>query len=267
MNGSNGDREGGERKGDSPQFELAFPDGDDGGGIGDSPRIRVSARARRLSIRVYPDARVEVVVPPRARPRDVQDFLGAHREWIEAKRAHALRNRPVPQVFPPPAIEFAATGERWRLHVAGGSGTLRVLEQGEEAARILSVTGAGAPGAVRQALRAWLLRAARPRLTPRVTALSASTGIPHSRVSIRRQRSRWGSCSVRGTISLNACLLFQRPAVVDYLVVHELTHVRHMNHSARFWQAVERNCADWRVLDRELVQGWRNVPRWVFSDT
>ena len=53
---------------------------------------------------------------------------------------------------------------------------------------------------------------------------------------------------------------------MDYLIVHELTHVKHMNHSARFWQAVERNCADWRALDRELVQGWRHVPRWVFSE-
>ncbi len=69
---------------------------------------------------------------------------------------------------------------------------------------------------------------------------------------------------MRGTISLNACLLFQRPEVVDYLIVHELMHVNHMNHSKRFWQAVEKHCADWRALDRELLQGWRHVPRWVF---
>jgi len=254
-------------RGDSPQFQMDFRERDGSGEIGDSPLIRVSARARRLSLRVYPDARVELVVPPRARPRDVQDFLGAHREWIDAKRAQALRNRPVPQVFPPPALEFSLTGERWRLHIAGGAGALRVAERGSlHEERVLRITGAGSPAAVRKALRAWLLRAARLRLEPLVAARSAATGIAYAKVAVRRQRSRWGSCSARGTISLNACLLFQRPAVVDYLLVHELTHVKHMNHSARFWAAVERNCADWRVLDAELVQGWRHVPRWVFSD-
>ena len=115
-------------------------------------------------------------------------------------------------------------------------------------------------------LRQWLLRAARDRLGSRLAVLSASTGIAYSRLSIRRQRSRWGSCSARGTISLNACLLFQRPEVVDYLIVHELAHVKHMNHSARFWQAVERHCPGWRALDRELLQGWRQVPHWVFHE-
>ena len=110
------------------------------------------------------------------------------------------------------------------------------------------------------------MRTAHRLLAPRVAALAAATGVHYSRVSIRRQRSRWGSCSARGTISLNCCLLFQRPEVVDYLIVHELMHVKHMNHSARFWQAVERHCADWRALARELVPGWRHLPRWVFSE-
>jgi hypothetical protein len=236
------------------------------GEMGDSPLIRVSGRARRLSIRVFPDARVEVVVPPRVRSREVQDFLSAHREWIDTRRAQALRNRPAPQPFPPAAIEFASSAERWRLHIAGGSGALRIAQQGHEPDRVLTVNGTGNTLALRKALRAWLLRAARPRLEPRVAALSARTGIEYRQVSIRRQRSRWGSCSARGTISLNACLVFQRPEVVDYLIVHELAHVRHMNHSARFWQAVEQHCAGWRELDRELLQGWRQVPRWVFSD-
>jgi predicted metal-dependent hydrolase len=230
------------------------------------PLVRVSARARRLSIRVFPDARVEVVVPPRARPRDVEQFVAAHREWIDSRRAIALRNRPAPQPFPPAAIELRMSGETWRLHLAGGTGSLRMAEAGLPGAqKILKVQGTASHARLRAAMRAWLLRAARTRLEPRVAALAAATGVNYSQVSIRRQRSRWGSCSARGTISLNCCLLFQRPEVVDYLIVHELMHVKHMNHSARFWQAVERHCADWRALDRELVQGWRHVPHWVFS--
>jgi predicted metal-dependent hydrolase len=232
------------------------------------PTIRVSARARRLSVRVFPDARVEVVVPPRARPRDVEQFIAAHRKWIDAKRTQALATRPAPEVFPPPFIELAVTAERWRVHIAGGAGALRVTEIGDASAtgRMLRVTGDAKPVAMRRALRAWVIRAARARLEPRVAALAASLDVRYARVSIRRQRSRWGSCSVRGTISLNVCLLFQRAAVVDYLIVHELTHVKHMNHSPRFWRAVEAACADWRTLDRELLRGWKTVPRWMFSD-
>jgi predicted metal-dependent hydrolase len=242
---------------------------DAAGDAATSPHVRISHRARRLSVRVYPDARVEVVVPPRARPREVESFLAAHREWIVEKHEQALRQRPAPEVFPPPHISLAQAGERWRIHVAGGAGRLRLKEIGAtagDAQRVVQVSGAFTGLSLRKALRSWLMGVARERLEPRVVALSAATGVRYSQVSIRRQRSRWGSCSVRGTISLNVCLLFQRPAVVDYLVVHELMHVNHMNHSPRFWAAVENNCADWRALDGELVQGWRNVPRWVFSD-
>ena len=225
-------------------------------------QVRVSRRARRLAIRVYPDARVEVVVPPRARPREVESFLAAQREWIESKRAQALRDRPAPEVFPPARLQLALTGEDLRLHFAGGTGRLQIVDKDD----LLRVSGAFTPASLKAALRRWLLPAARVRLEPRLEALAASTGVAYERLSIRRQRSRWGSCSVRGTISLNACLLFQRPEVVDYLIVHELMHVKHMNHSKHFWQAVERHCAGWRALDRELLQGWRHVPRWIFAD-
>jgi predicted metal-dependent hydrolase len=234
---------------------------------GDGLRVRVSRRARRLSIRVYPDARVEVVVPPRAHAREIEKFVAAHREWIGSKRAQALRNRPVPQAFPPGEVVLHATGESFRLRLAGGAGRLRLTEIDSAGDDTLEITGTTDGRSLRMALRRWLMAAARERLEPRVAALAATTGVRYARVSIRRQRSRWGSCSARGTISLNCCLLFQPADVVDYLIVHELMHVKHMNHSARFWQAVERHCAAWRELDRDLLQGWRHVPRWVFSET
>jgi predicted metal-dependent hydrolase len=257
----------GNRHGDSPHFQMDFLGGQGRVENGDSPHsplIRVSTRARRLSIRVYPDARVEVVVPTRVRPREVEAFITTHREWIDNRRAIALRNRPEPQRFPPAAIELRMSGEQWRLHVAGGAGTARLIEPGPQ---ILLVTGKATDARLRASLRTWLMRAARIRLAARLAELAWRMNVKYSRVSVRRQRTRWGSCSARGTISLNCCLLFQRPEVVDYLIVHELMHVKHMNHSARFWQAVERHCAGWRVLDRELVQGWRHVPRWVFSES
>lgn len=254
-----------EEKGDSPHFQLDLLGGERRAENGHAPRVRISKRARRLSLRVYPDARVEVVVPPRARPREIEQFVGAHREWIDEKRAIALRNKPAPEPFPPATIGVAVTGERWRFHLAGGSGRIRLTEVGGDG--VLQVSGQVTDFSLRRALRAWLMRIARDRLEPRLVELARTTGVGYSRLSIRRQRSRWGSCSARGTISLNVCLLFQRPDVVDYLIVHELMHVKHMNHSARFWAAVERHCADWRALDRELVQGWRHVPRWVFSES
>jgi predicted metal-dependent hydrolase len=233
-----------------------------------APQVRISAKARRLSIRIYPDARVEVVVPPRARPRDIERFIAAHREWIEAKRTHALRHRPAPEAFPPAVIELRLTGERFRILQAAGKGPTKASSLGEPGARerILRLTGESQGPGMRHALREWLTAMARARLTPRLERIAAAAGVRFARISVRRQRSRWGSCSVRGTISLNCCLLFQRPEVVDYLIIHELMHVQHMNHSPRFWQAVARHCPAWRQLDRELVQGWRQVPGWVFSD-
>jgi hypothetical protein len=120
--------------------------------------------------------------------------------------------------------------------------------------------------AVRQVFRRWLTERAAEVLGPTLQQCARELGFEFDRVLIRRQRSRWGSCSTRGTISLNCCLMFQRPQVVRYLMVHELSHTVQMNHSRRFWQTVSRHCPDYRRLDRELLDGWRRVPSWVFAD-
>jgi predicted metal-dependent hydrolase len=132
---------------------------------------------------------------------------------------------------------------------------------------LLTLSGDASDGrAVRNALRAWLTDRATQVLGPALDQCARELGFEYQRVFIRRQRTRWGSCSTRGTISLNCCLLFQRPPVVRYLLIHELAHTQHMNHSRRFWQTVARHCPDYRRLDRELLDGWRRVPSWVFGD-
>lgn len=226
--------------------------------------VRESARARRLTVRVYHSGRVEVVVPRRTSQRTVEQFLARHRDWIERRREAARRNARPPQPFPPQTIELAASGEKLRVHLAGGKGATRVhlLAPG-----LLGITGnAAQPMAIRKALRSWLTVKAKHVLEPLLAQAARDTGTSYKRLTIRRQRTRWGSCSSHGTISLNCCLLFQRPEVVRYLLIHELAHTVHMNHSKRFWAAVARHCPDFQALDRELLEGWKSVPSWVIEE-
>jgi predicted metal-dependent hydrolase len=149
------------------------------------------------------------------------------------------------------------------VHLAGGAHGARLFPS----EGLLTLTGIVGDGhAVRVLLRRWLTDKAREFLGPALQVCARELGFEFKRVLVRRQRTRWGSCSTRGTISLNCCLLFQRPPVVRYLLIHELVHTLHMNHSHRFWQRVARHCPDYSSLDRELLDGWRRVPSWVFGD-
>ena len=226
--------------------------------------VRESQRARRMVVRVFHTGRVEVVVPARTPPRAIESFLARHRPWIERKREEA-RLKAVPAApFPPQGIELTACGELWRVRRAGGRGRLSVAPAGQGLLVLLG--DAGERRAVREALRLWLMDRARQVLSPWLAECAGELGFEYSRVVIRRQRTRWGSCSTRGTISLNCCLLFQPAPVVRYLMIHELAHTRYMNHSRRFWQCVELNCPQYRRLDHQLLEGWRAVPPWVFAE-
>jgi predicted metal-dependent hydrolase len=203
-------------------------------------------------------------VPSRTAAVTIERFVERHRIWIERKREEA-RARAVPAApFPPVQIELAACEERWRIHMTGVGRRVKLNTLGNG---LLALDGDVTDArAVRQALRRWLAERAAEVLGPTLKQCARELGFEFQRALIRRQRSRWGSCSTRGTISLNCCLMFQRPQVVRYLMIHELSHTVQMNHSRRFWQTVSRHCPDYRRLDRELLDGWRRVPSWVFAD-
>ena len=225
--------------------------------------VRRSARARRLTVRVYPGGRVEVTVPAGVRAATVEDFVARHRAWIDARVAE-LRTHPQPQHEPLPASVFLqALDADWQVrYVARRRPGVRVVAE-----RALEVYGDPLhAGGARRMLRNWLTAEARAGLEPWLERLARECGLGYERLQLRRQRTRWGSCSRTGTISLNVCLLFQPPAVVRYLLVHELCHTRQMNHSARFWRLVGTHEPDYRVLDRELTRGWRHVPGWVYGE-
>jgi len=242
----------------SPQLQLF-----DARGAADRWTVRVSRRARRLSVRVYPGGRVEVVVPPGASPAAVEKFVGTHRQWIHRRVADLSTAAPIDDRRPT-SIKLPAIGRHYAVeyqHAAGPA--VRVRVGGES---VIIVSGPlHDDRAVTAALRGWLADVAREQLGNELARVAAEGGFRYSRAQIRRQRTRWGSCSATGTISMNVCLLFLRPQVVRYLLIHELCHTRHMNHSNRFWSLVESFEPDYRELDRELLRGWQTVPGWMFS--
>ena len=220
--------------------------------------VRVSPRARRLTARVHVGGTVEIVVPIGVNARTVRDFVQRFTPWIDRKVA-AMQCFAVPAEPVPRFVAFGLTGEKFSV------------DWREAPKRTLRETSASitlqAPDdrAARGLLRSWLKQAAYVRLAPRLLELADELDCPVGRVAIRRQKTRWGSCSTRGTVSLNCSLVFLRSEVVRYLFVHELAHTRHMNHSASFWHLVEKIEPDYRQLDRELLAGWRTVPTWVFK--
>jgi predicted metal-dependent hydrolase len=220
--------------------------------------VRVSPRARRLTARVHVGGRVEIVVPVGVNARTVRDFVQRFTPWIDRKVA-AMQCFAAPGEPVPANIAFACTDEKfaveWRREPR------RSLEQTAGGIALQAPDERGA----RALLRDWLKRAAYERLAPRLLQLANELGFCVARVSIRSQRTRWGSCSTRGTVSLNCSLVFLDWEVVRYLFVHELAHTRFMNHSANFWRLVENIEPDYRRLDRGLLASWRTVPGWVFK--
>jgi predicted metal-dependent hydrolase len=230
------------------------------GGIEQSWSVRQSVRARRLSVRVFRNGGVEIVVPPRTSPHRVSAFVSEHREWIERQRKRAVPHIDWP--LPPEELSLSAIDEHWRCSELPSCGRLRLHELEQGSLQMRGVTPDREH--TRRVILRWLIRHAALRFETPLRELAAQMRLTAGALQIRCQRTRWGSCSRRGTISLNVCLLFQRPQVLRYLMIHELSHLRHMNHSARFWDEVARYEPDWKALDRELQQGWRRVPTWVF---
>ena len=228
-------------------------------------QVRQSRRARRLAARVFRDGSVEIVVPLRTSASTVTAFVARYRHWIE--RQQARMQPPEPEVFPPRQISFAAVGQLWRCEGSEQLRSGRVVVASEphadSAGLLLLGGGAEHEPQLLRSLRKWLLERAQRELSAPLGALVQEMGTIPVRLTVRRQRTRWGSCTAGGALSLNCCALFQRPAVLRYLLVHELAHLRHMNHSAAFWAHVERHEPEYRLLDRELGKGWQRVPRWA----
>jgi predicted metal-dependent hydrolase len=210
--------------------------------------VRRSMRARSARITVRPREPVDVVIPGTAGPDDLARFLREKQGWLEDKVAWARRwdERP-------PVLGLDRPGVVW---VLGRPVGVRAVEGGRSAARLgggmLTVRGPAEDRAA--AVARWYRREARARFEERARSEAPGLGVDVRSVAIRDGRTRWASCSSRGTLSFSWRLLLAPAYVVDSVVAHELCHRRVPSHSRRFWRTLDAAMPGWRVGDRWLAE-------------
>jgi len=201
-------------------------------------------RARRYLLRVRPDGSARVTIPRGGSRGEAQCFVERNRGWLEKQidRVHAEPRQP--KVWQA-GTEILFRGERVRIEASEKGG----FRLGLEALPI-----SGTRGDLRPAVEWHLRLLARRELPARVLELAARHQLIVRRVTVRNQRTRWGSCSRREAISLNWRLVLVPVFVRDYIILHELAHLRELNHSARFWREVERLCPDYQLAEDWLKE-------------
>lgn len=227
--------------------------------------VRVSLRARRVRLRVDASG-LTVVVPRGFDTRRVEAIVRERRAWaVRALASMSARTEVLAMILAEPLpsqVELVATGERLAVtyRTTGASGVRAIETRGGA----LSLTGSvHDEDACREALRRWLTRAASVRLVALTTELAREHGLRLSRVEVRAQRRRWGSCSAAGVIRLNRALVLMPPELARYVVMHELVHTLRMDHSPWFWAELEHREPHARALARRMRDAWRLLPGWA----
>jgi predicted metal-dependent hydrolase len=201
--------------------------------------LRLSNKAKYLRLQINNSNELEVILPKRYGQKKAEDFILQKKEWI----LKHLRVRQNDGLF------FFGKEVKVLIHY-----DLFVKKpQINYSNRKLTVSiPSGYSFTQDEIYNLWLRHKARIYIPKRVQELSKKTGFNYKKVAIRSQKTRWGSCSANGRLSFNYRLIKFREKVVDYVIIHELCHLKELNHTKKFWDLVERFCPDYKGLKREL---------------
>lgn len=226
--------------------------------------VRRSQRARHASLRISPQRGLEIVLPLRYKLAEIPRLLNEKRNWIE--KHHNILTQSLAESVEhelPQQIDLAAVAEYWKInYLASPSKNQIVLRPQYE---ITVVGDINDKPACLQVLQYWLRQKAEQVLPSRLLRLSQELNLPFKNLTIRNQKTRWGSCSADKLINLNAKLILLPPEIVRHIMIHELCHTVHLNHSRRFWQLVAHHDPHWQVHHRLSRRIETQLPRWIDS--
>jgi len=228
--------------------------------------IRESSKAKHVSLKMSITGDLEVIVPKGFDRKQIPDILRSKQRWIE----RVIQRMALQQSLAgaditaerPSQMGLQAIAETWQVdYQPTHQATIQLLERSDH--QLILRGNVQDTDHCKAALQQWIAHKARIHLSPWLHTLSRDIELPFKHVSIRRQKTIWGSCSVRKTISLNSKLLFLPQSLVHYVLIHELCHTVHLNHSRDFWALVGRYEPDYQSLDDSLRDARYLVPWWM----
>lgn len=227
--------------------------------LGFDYQLKRSSRRRTLEVQIKNGA-VFVRAPVQVGPREIQRFLSTRRDWINRKLAEQQQCL---AEYPP--REFTNNATWWWL----GEAVSLVMLQGpvnqvalngntlcvQLNRRALNTTASTVP----RLLETWYKEQAHAMLSQKALALASAMGLNFREVRIRKTKSRWGHCTSQGVLQFNWLIVQAPESVIDYLVAHEVSHLKHFNHSRAFWQMVASVCPDYQQQRQWLKQNGQGL--------
>lgn len=212
--------------------------------------VQKSQRARYARLKISPKDGLQIIIPAGVE-MNIEEFIRNNSSWILKHHSRIEQTkRETPRRSYKPDELFPFLGQERRLYIENKArGKLTTVMLDNDAIRIRVGAGekSGETDLIRAALESWYRAQAKAYIVARVAELAKQHDFEYEKVTIKGQSTRWGSCSSKRNLNFNWKLMMTPPAAIDYVIIHELCHLREMNHSKKFWKLVARYCPDYKT--------------------
>lgn len=225
--------------------------------------VKKHARARYVKMRVTHEKGLELIVPKRFSLKNIPPILAENKSWIEKKLQEATQLRERKNATELPVkIELAAIQQTWRVDYIACQTRLKLTQRPQQH-EIVLFGDISDKSACQTLLKLWLIRQAKLHLPKQLMQLSEKYQLPFSKVTIRDQQTRLGSCTSDKAINLNFRLILLAEELAAHILIHELCHTVHLNHTKQFWQWVAKCDPAWEHHKQQIRRLDQLLPDWL----